>query len=210
VARAVWPYDAEGDGHSVRIVFESANGAGVADESVQMILNGEAVRRELAEFDPLRQTLSVDLNKLALLPLTKGAALEVKLLGFHDRAGIPGVPFTASNVFDLQAALKAAKPAAPPLITVEMAGGTDFMVPGKAPLALSEIVPAQPAARLQQSTAAPSWASAGQRRSYERAIKRCNDGYTESEGTLSRAMAAGCRATLAQSYAHKFGKPRPR
>lgn len=52
--------------------------------------------------------------------------------------------------------------------------------------------------------------SAGQRRSYERAIKRCNDGYKEGEGTLSRAIAAGCRATLAQSYARRFGKPRPR
>ena len=50
--------------------------------------------------------------------------------------------------------------------------------------------------------------SAGQRRAYERGIKRCNGAYKEEEGTLSRAIAAGCRANLAQSYAHKFGKAR--
>ncbi len=50
--------------------------------------------------------------------------------------------------------------------------------------------------------------SAGQRRAYERGIKRCNDEYKEEEGTLSRAIVAGCRANLAQSYAHKFGNAR--
>ena len=48
--------------------------------------------------------------------------------------------------------------------------------------------------------------SAGQRRSYERGIKRCNAEYENMDGTMYRAMAAGCRADLAQSYAHKFGK----
>jgi hypothetical protein len=48
--------------------------------------------------------------------------------------------------------------------------------------------------------------SAGQRHAYGRKMKSCNDEYKEEEGTLSRAMAAGCRADLAQSYAHKFGK----
>jgi hypothetical protein len=52
--------------------------------------------------------------------------------------------------------------------------------------------------------------SAKQRRTYEDGIKECNDEYKEDEGTLSRAIAAGCRANLAQSYAHKFGKTRPR
>jgi hypothetical protein len=50
--------------------------------------------------------------------------------------------------------------------------------------------------------------SAGQRRAYELGIKRCNDEYKEEEGTLSRAIVAGCRANLAQSYAHKFGEAR--
>ena len=52
--------------------------------------------------------------------------------------------------------------------------------------------------------------SAGQRRSYDREMKSCNDEYKEEEGTLARAMVAGCRALLAQSYAHKFGRPRSR
>jgi hypothetical protein len=50
--------------------------------------------------------------------------------------------------------------------------------------------------------------STKQRRDYDRGIKRCNDDAKEDEGTLSRAIAAGCRANLAQSYAHKFGKAR--
>ena len=50
--------------------------------------------------------------------------------------------------------------------------------------------------------------SAAQRRTYERWIKRCNDDYKPDEGTLSRAMAAGCRAMLAQNYARKFSKAR--
>jgi hypothetical protein len=50
--------------------------------------------------------------------------------------------------------------------------------------------------------------SAGQKRSYRQGIKRCNDAVNEDEGTLSIAIGAGCRANLAQDYAHKFGKRR--
>ena len=50
--------------------------------------------------------------------------------------------------------------------------------------------------------------SAKQRRGYDPEIKRCNDAIKEDEGTLSRAIAAGCRADLAQSYSRKFGTPR--
>ena len=50
--------------------------------------------------------------------------------------------------------------------------------------------------------------SKAQRRSYDRELKSCNDEMKDDEGTLSRAMAAGCRALAAQSYAHKFGKAR--
>lgn len=46
------------------------------------------------------------------------------------------------------------------------------------------------------------------RRSYRRGIKTCNDADKEDEGTLSHAIAAGCRANLAQDYARKFGKAR--
>ena len=50
--------------------------------------------------------------------------------------------------------------------------------------------------------------SARQRGSYDREIKSCNAEVKGDEGTLSRAMAAGCRALVAQSFAHKFGKAR--
>ena len=50
--------------------------------------------------------------------------------------------------------------------------------------------------------------STAQRRAYEHGIKLCNDDYKADEGTLSRATAAGCRADLAQDYAHKFGEAR--
>jgi len=48
--------------------------------------------------------------------------------------------------------------------------------------------------------------NAKQRQDNADEIKTCNDEYKEDEGTLSRAIAAGCRANLAQRYAHKFGK----
>jgi hypothetical protein len=50
--------------------------------------------------------------------------------------------------------------------------------------------------------------SAGQKRSYRQGIKACNDAVKADEGTLSIAIGAGCRANLAQDYAHKFGKRR--
>jgi hypothetical protein len=50
--------------------------------------------------------------------------------------------------------------------------------------------------------------SKAQRRSYERAIKRCGAKYANMDGTMYRAMAAGCRAERAQSYSRKFGKAR--
>jgi hypothetical protein len=37
-------------------------------------------------------------------------------------------------------------------------------------------------------------------------MKRCDAKYENIDATMYRAMAAGCRADLAQSYAHKFGK----
>ena len=52
--------------------------------------------------------------------------------------------------------------------------------------------------------------SAGQKRSYDRGMKRCYDKYKNEDGTMYRAMTAGCQADLAQSYAHRFGKARSR
>ena len=52
--------------------------------------------------------------------------------------------------------------------------------------------------------------NAKQRQAYANEIKACNDEVKEDEGSLSRAIGAGCRATVAQNYAHKFGRARPR
>ena len=52
--------------------------------------------------------------------------------------------------------------------------------------------------------------SAGQKRAYDRGMKRCYDKYKNEDGTMYRAMEAGCQVDLAQSYAHKFGKSRSR
>ena len=45
-----------------------------------------------------------------------------------------------------------------------------------------------------------------QRKTYNRAIKRCDDEYKNEDGSMYRAMAAGCRVDVAQSYARKLRK----
>jgi len=48
--------------------------------------------------------------------------------------------------------------------------------------------------------------SKGQRVSYDRGIKRCDEKYRRQEGTMYRSMAAFCRASLARDTAAKFAK----
>jgi hypothetical protein len=50
----------------------------------------------------------------------------------------------------------------------------------------------------------------GQKHGYERGIKRCNDKYARKDGTMYVAMAAYCRAQLAQTYSRKYGKSKSR
>ena len=50
----------------------------------------------------------------------------------------------------------------------------------------------------------------GQKYSYERGIKRCNDKYAKMQGTMYVAMAAYCRAQLAQTYSYKYSKSKSR
>jgi hypothetical protein len=45
-----------------------------------------------------------------------------------------------------------------------------------------------------------------QRRTYEQKIKTCDDEYKNEDGSMYRAMAAGCRVDVAQSYARRFRK----
>ncbi len=50
--------------------------------------------------------------------------------------------------------------------------------------------------------------SRSQKSAYDRGIKECNEEYKNEDGTMYRAMEAGCRADLAQTFARKFGKQR--
>ena len=43
-------------------------------------------------------------------------------------------------------------------------------------------------------------------RAYQSGLKRCDDKYEKMDGTMYIARAAGCRADLAQSYAHRLNK----
>jgi hypothetical protein len=165
--RAVWPYDDGGDGRSVQIFFNDAGGSGVAEESLQAEINGVAVPREMAEFDPVTQKLKIDLLRLNLPPLATGSVLNLKLLGFSDRAqnNSEGA-FSASYTYDAEAAGKAAKRVAAPRVAIDIANNGEI-VPGSAPLAFNEITQVPPMARLQDSTDAPPWAPAGNKRSVQ-------------------------------------------
>jgi hypothetical protein len=50
--------------------------------------------------------------------------------------------------------------------------------------------------------------NAKQRRRYDRGIAACYAEHKNEQGTMFRSMAAICRAALAQSFAHRYGKPR--
>jgi hypothetical protein len=43
-------------------------------------------------------------------------------------------------------------------------------------------------------------------RTYQSSLKRCDEKYEKMEGTMYVAMAANCRAELAQGYARRFNK----
>jgi len=172
VERVIWPYDADGDGRSVTLVF-SDQGGGVMEESLQALLNDVNVPREATEFDHVRQRLRVDLLKLNLPALPSAPALKLRLLGFQDRARNSCGPYSTTYTYDSNAAFKAAKPVLPPQVAIEIPGGGDS-VPDSAPLALPAIAPITPVARLEESSDAPPWAQPGQRRSIH--IVNVNDG----------------------------------
>ena len=168
VGRVIWPYDAEGDGHSLSAVFDDAGGSGVLEESVQATVNGVAVPRELLEFDAPSQRLRIDLLKLGLPVLAAEQTLNIKILGFQDRARNASPAFTAEYKYSPELAMKAAKPVAAPVISIQIVGSDD-RVPDSGPLSLADVTPAGPGivARLQNSTDAPPWAPYGQRHSIQ-------------------------------------------
>jgi hypothetical protein len=51
--------------------------------------------------------------------------------------------------------------------------------------------------------------SKAQRKTYDRAMKRCDDKYKNESGTMYRSFSAFCRATLARDTLAKFGKAGP-
>ncbi|HYG74517.1 MAG TPA: PDZ domain-containing protein [Planctomycetota bacterium] len=174
VARVIWPYDADGDGRSVVIVFDDAGGSGVLRESLQADINGVAVPRELADFDPVKQHLKIDLLRLNLPALSAGSTLQLRLLGFQDRGMNPSDGVYAANyTFDPTVASKAAKQVFTPWISAEVAATRD-VVPTSFPLQMSEISPVTPVARLQESNDAPPWAPYGHTKSVQ--VVNVNDG----------------------------------
>jgi len=173
IARVIWPYEADGDGRTVTVLFDDAGGSGVLRESLQLDINGINVPRELAEFDSLKQTLKVDLLRLNLPVLANGATLTLRLLGFQDRGTNAAAGTTATYTYDEKAAANAAKPVFSPWISAEV-GAVREMVPSTFPLQLSEVSPAAPVARLEDSSEGPPWAPYGHSRSVH--VVNVNDG----------------------------------
>ena len=167
VERVIWPYDAEGDGHTVTIVFEDAGGSGVQDDSIQLTLNGVSVARELQDFDFMTQRLHIDLIKLGFPAMTEGQQMKLSLLGFQDRARNPAEGYSASFTYTLEQARKAAKLVFAPRIDARVAGVEDPVASG--PLTLAQVGPAGPGlvARLQESSDAPPWAPLGEKQSLQ-------------------------------------------
>jgi hypothetical protein len=164
VARVVWPYDADGDGRSVQVIFNDPGGSGVDESSLQAALNGASLPREALAFDPLRQALRLDLPALNMAPLTTTPDLRLDVAEFQDRARNRGEKFSASYRFDAQAAAKAGRIPAAPLVSV---GGAGEAAPGAEALRLPGVAAVAPAARLQQSEDAPPWAPRSERRSVQ-------------------------------------------
>ena len=163
VKRVIWPGDAEGDGHSLQIVFDDAGGSGILEESLQVVLNNEiSVAREINEFNARTQTLRVDLLHLNKPLLANGSTLSLKLMGYQDRAQNPGALFTANFAVDY------AKLKVPPITpAVWIVSGDDAgALPGRVPQTLSDVTSAgEQGARIEESNDAPPWAAAGHKRS---------------------------------------------
>jgi hypothetical protein len=168
VKRVIWPFDKDGDGRSVVIVFDDAAGSGVREDSLSVNLNGVAIPLETMEFDFIKQTLRIDLIKTGLPALTQIPALTLKLLGFQDRAQNPSLGgFNETWTYNAADALVAAKPVAAPAISCSVAGAVD-QVPSDAALWAFNVTHAgPPVPRLQESTDAPPWAPYGQRHSVQ-------------------------------------------
>ncbi len=176
VVRTVWPFDPDGDGHSIAIYFEET-GSGVAPETLKISFNGQVLNVDPATatatggavtFDSGAQCLRLDLTRLsgkaadAAFVLKDGEKYRLTIApGFTDRAGNANTEGFDFNWEYSAAKVKAAnKPVSAPAILFSR---TDFteMKPGDRPLTLAEVTSLQASVRLQRSDATPPWAGAG-------------------------------------------------
>ncbi|HYF50061.1 MAG TPA: DUF6250 domain-containing protein [Planctomycetota bacterium] len=167
VSRVIWPYDADGDGRSIVLQFDDADGCGVASESLDLHLNDAAIPKELLKFDAQKQTLSVDLNALNLPGLKEGSAFNLKLLGFQDRATNASPSFSAEWKYAAEKVFAAKKRPAPPVLTLRSDNTEQLM--GSLPLQMSDAVTygGRSFSRLQDSSDAPPWAPSNERTSLQ-------------------------------------------
>jgi len=173
VAKAIWPFDADGDGRSVKLVFDDANGSGVLEESLQITVNGVAVPRELQTYDDRTSTLVIDLPLLNIEALSLKPELKVQLMGFQDRAGNKQQGYETSYKFEAAKTKDFKGVPRAPRIGVEVAGDAS-VTPSSGALRLMNVQPVPPAARLQDSSDAPPWAPDGERASVQ--VSNVTDG----------------------------------
>jgi len=183
IARAVWPFDADGDGHSVAVYFDDPGGSGILPETVRVSINGALVPNELQQpnsalsYGAMARCLRIDLLKLrdAGVPfppaMKDGDKFALKIEpNYSDRAGNSNTPgFTSEWIFNAELARKANKPVIAPPLVLKRAGSTDFL-PGSGALNLSDTTlrtGEQITTRVQASDDAPPWAPPGQTRSVE-------------------------------------------
>lgn len=169
LVKCIWPFDAEGDGRSLKLVFDDGGGSGLDPSTVRLNLSGTQVPQDFQRYDPPTQTVTIDLVAWrAGKPFEPGQAVSMTLEKFADRAGNPSPnPQPANWTFTLEQAAAARKSFDAPVLTVLMdadapssARGMRYIrPPGK--LELAEVWPVTGAldASIYDTPAAPPWAS---------------------------------------------------
>jgi hypothetical protein len=176
ISRVIWPFDAEGDGCNITVCFDDAGGSGVEPESLAVSLNGAALPKNALSFDTPAQRLSINLLKLALPPFAEGQVFKLAITAHNDRAGNAGGAFAAEYTYHEAAALAAARPAAAPEISIQVANSASLPAGRALALEDAQTVKGGHVARLQTSSDAPAWALPGQRRSLQ--VVDVDDGST--------------------------------
>lgn len=174
-AKVIWPYDAEGDGHSVKIVFSDPDGSGVNPATLKLVMNGFPLPNATVKagapcrFNSLTQTLTIDCLKIEGFRLAEGSEVKVELAaGFENRAGKRDTAgFSAAWTYHVPQAQGAKKAVYAPVIHASVAG-EEAIVPGDVALTPTDVTTqGQTWVRVQPSKDAPPWAPAGQQRSIE-------------------------------------------